>query len=102
MGGIVENMCRVVLSASRSWSRRKILALMTINHMKPRDVKVIGELVSVCAQIVITCLYLASSGRPDVLWTVNVLARAVTTWTRACDKILTMLISYVWFTRDHR
>ena len=32
------------------------------------------------------CLYLARIGRPDILWTVNKLARSITKWTKACDK----------------
>ena len=39
-----------------------------------------------------TCLYLARIGRPDVLWSVNKLARAVTKWTKSCDKRLAL-----WF-----
>ena len=36
-----------------------------------------------CSQIVLTCLYLARIGRPDILWSVNKLARAVTKWTKS-------------------
>ena len=32
----------------------------------------------------------------DILWSVNKLARAVTKWTRDCDKRLARLISYVY------
>ena len=31
-------------------------------------------------------MYLVRIGRPDILWSVNNLARAVTKWTKACDK----------------
>ena len=44
------------------------------------------------------CLYLARIGRPDILWSVNELARAVTKWTKACDKRLNRLISYIHHT----
>ena len=44
--------------------------------------------------MVLTCLYLARVGRLDILWSVNKLVRAVTKWTRACDKRLARLISY--------
>ena len=49
----------------------------------------------VCSQIVLKCLYLSRIGGPDILWSVNELARAVTKWTRACDKRLTRLISEI-------
>ena len=51
-----------------------------------------GEL-STGSSIVLKCSYLARVGRPDVLWSVNKLARALTKWITACDKRLTRLIS---------
>ena len=47
--------------------------------------KSVGELSTVCSHIVLKCLYLARIGRPDILWSVNKLARAVTKWTKSCD-----------------
>ena len=41
------------------------------------------------------CLYLSRNGRPDILWSVNKLARSITKWTKACDKRLNRLISYI-------
>ena len=38
----------------------------------------VGELLEVCSQIVLKCLYLARIGRPDILWSVTHLARSVT------------------------
>ena len=46
----------------------------------------VGKLSTVCSQIVVRCLYLTSIGRPDILWRANKLARAVTKWTKACEK----------------
>ena len=40
----------------------------------------VGELSTACSQIVLKCLYLARSGRPHILWSVNKLARAITKW----------------------
>ena len=48
------------------------------------------------------CLYLARIGRPDILWSVNKLARSITKWTRACDKRLNRLISYIHHTCEYR
>ena len=52
------------------------------------------------SQIVLQCLYLARIGRPDILWSVNKLARAVTKWTQACDRRLARLISHIHHTHD--
>ena len=43
----------------------------------------VGELSKVCSQIVLKCLYLARIGRPDILRSVNKLARSITKWTKA-------------------
>ena len=50
--------------------------------------KFVEELTQVCSQIVLK--YLA----PDILWSVNKLARSTTKWTKACHKRLNLLISY--------
>ena len=58
------------------------------HHFKEEELKSVGEVSKVCSQIVLKCLYLARIGRPDILWSVNKLARAVTKWTRACGRQL--------------
>ena len=65
------------------------------HHFKEEETKSVGELSSTCSQIVLKCLYLARIGRPDILWSVNKLARSITKWTKACDKRLNRLISYI-------
>ena len=47
-------------------------------------------------------LYLARIDRPDIPWPVHKLARAVTKWTRACDRHLARLISHIHSTSDYR
>ena len=68
------------------------------HHFKEEEMKSVGELSQVCSQIVLKCLYLARIGRPDILWSVNKLARSITKWTKACDKRLNRLISYIFIT----
>ena len=53
-----------------------------------------------CSQIVLKCLYLARIGRPDIRWSVHKFARSITKWTKACDKRLSRLISYIHYTCD--
>ena len=47
-------------------------------------------------------LVLARIGRPDILWSVNKLARSITKWTKACDKRLNRLISYIHHTSEYK
>ena len=71
------------------------------HHFKEEELKSVGELSKVCSQIVLKCLYLAHIGRPDILWSVNKLARSITKWTKACDKRLNRLISYIHHTCEY-
>ena len=48
------------------------------DHRFKEETKSVGELSHVCSQIVLKCLYLARIGRPDILWSVNKLARSIT------------------------
>ena len=62
------------------------------HHFKRGELETVGELSKVCSQIVLKCLYVVRSGRPDILWSVNKLARSVTKWTGARDRRLARLI----------
>ena len=68
------------------------------HHFKEEELKSAGELSKVCFQIVLKCFFLARIGRPDILWSVNKLTRSITKWTKACDKRLNRLISYIHHT----
>ena len=72
------------------------------HRFKEEELKPVGELSQVCSQIVVKCLYLARIGRPDILWSVNKFARSITKWTKACDKRLNRLISYIHHTCEYR
>ena len=56
------------------------------HQFKQEELESVGKLSQVFSQIVLKCLHLARVGRPDILWSVNKLARAVTKWTQACDR----------------
>ena len=49
---------------------------MDDHQFKEEENESVGELSTVCSQIVLKCLYLARIGRPAILWSVNKLARA--------------------------
>ena len=67
----------------------------------PEDFEKPGVLADECAKIVLKALWPARIGRPEILWAVNTLARNVTKWTKADDKRLLRLISYMWCTKTH-
>ena len=69
---------------------------------KEEELKSVGELSKVCSQIVLRCLYLAHTGRPDIQCSVNKLARSITKWTKARDKRLCRLISYIHRTCERK
>ena len=72
------------------------------HHFKEEELKSVGELSKVCSQIVLKCLYLAHMRRLDIPWSVNKLARSITKWTKACDKRLNRLISYIHHTCEYK
>ena len=90
-----------------SWQTRRLNNKVSTpciddHHFKEEEMKSVGELSHVCSQIVLKCLYLARIGRPDILWSVNKLARSITKWTKACDKRLNRLISYIHHTCEYK
>ena len=89
-------------------SKRKIDSLKRVgtpciddNLMSPEDFISKGALAPCASKIVLKALYLARLARPDLLYSVNALAREVTKWTAACDKRLHRLMSYIHHTRDN-
>ena len=60
--------------------------------------RIVKCMLSNCSEM----LYLARIGRPDILWSVNKLARSITKWTKACDKRLNRLISYIHHTSEYK
>ena len=72
------------------------------HHFKEEETKSVGELSQVCSQIVLKCLYVVRIGEPDILWSVNKLARSITKWTKACDKRLNRFISCIHHTCEYK
>ena len=46
------------------------------HQSKQEEFESVGDLSDVCSQIVLKCLYLVRGGRPDILWSVNKLAKS--------------------------
>ena len=88
----VERQCELANKTTQQLHKVSIPCLDD-NHVKEEELKSVGELSKVCAQIVLKCLYLARIGRPDIPGSVNKLARSITKWTKASAKRLNRLIS---------
>ena len=82
----------------RSIFSKFLILVWTITKSKRKKVENNCELSEVCSHTVLKCLYLERSGRPDILWSVNKLARSVTKWTQSCGRRLARLISYIHVT----
>ena len=72
------------------------------HHFKEEELKSAGHLSLVCFQIVLKCLYLARFGTSDIQRSVNKFARSITKLTKACDKRLNRLISYIHHTCEYK
>jgi len=72
---------------------------MDDHQIPPEDFETKGQLFPVAARISLKVLFLARTNRPDLIWTVHVLARMVTKWAGACDRRLHRLISYIKHTK---
>ena len=75
---------------------------MDDHQFKEEENESVGQLSTVCSQIVLTCPYLARIGRADIFWSVNKLARAINKWTKSCDTRLCRLISYIHHTSEYK
>ena len=100
-------MQRNVWSYIVSWQTRRQLYKVSTpciddQHFKEEEMKSVGEFSQVCSQMVLKCFYLARIGRPDILRSVNKLAQSITKWTKACEKRLNRLISYIHHTCEYK
>ena len=92
-----------------SWQTRRLnnstkypLHASMTYHFTEHELKSVRDLSKVSSQIVLKCLYLARIGRPEILWSAKKLARSMTKWTKACDKRLNRLISYIHHTCEYK
>ena len=98
----VERYCELASKTTQQLYKVSTPWIDDHHHFKEEEMKSVGELPQVCSQIVLKCLYLARTGRPDILWSVKKLARSITKWTKACDRRLNRLISYIHHTCEYK
>ena len=91
----VERYCELANKKTQQLHKVSTRCIDDHHFKEEEEMTSVGELSQVCSQIFLKCLYLARIGRPDTLWSVNKLARSITKWTKACDKRLNRLISYI-------
>ena len=106
-GWSCKEMCGTILWVSQQDDSTTLQNIHSMHRWPPlfkkeEELKSVGEFSKVCSQIVLKCLNLARIGRPDILWSVNKLARSITKRTRACDKRLIRLISYIHHTCEYK
>ena len=97
----VEQYCELADKASQQFYKVSTPCIVD-HHFEEEELKSVGQLSNVCCRIVLKCLYLVQIGRPDILWSVNKLARSITKWTKVCDKRLNRLISYIHHTCEYK
>ena len=88
-GRSCEEMCGKVLRTceKNDWAIiRSRNAMHRWSSIQKKKMEQVENYQQVCAQIALKFLYLARIGRLDILWSVNKLARAITKWTKTCDK----------------
>ena len=98
----VERYCELANRTTQQVYKVSTPCIDDHNFKEEEELKSMGDLSKVCSRIVLKCLFLARIGRPDILWSVNKLARSITKWTKACDKRLNRLISYIHHTCDSK
>ena len=98
----VERYCEFANKTSRQLHKVATPCMDDHQFKEEEETESVGDLSTVCSQIVLKCLYLARIGRLDILWSVNKLVRAVMKWTKTCDKRLERLISYIHHTSEYR
>ena len=98
----VERYCELANKTTQQLYKVSAPCIDDHHFKEEEEMKSVGELSQVSSQIVLKCLYLARIGRPDILWSVNKLARSITKWTKACDKRLNRLTSYIHQTCEYK
>ena len=96
----VERDCELATKTSQQLHKVSSPCIDTPS-LQRRRVEIRGRIVKVCSQNVLKCVYLARIGPPENLWSVNKFARSITKWTKACDKRLNRLISYIHHTCEY-
>ena len=72
------------------------------HHFKAEEMKSVGELSKICFQIVLKCLFLGTYWTTWYSMVSEKTCTSITKWTKACDKRLSRLISYIHHTCEYK
>ena len=104
-GRSCQEMCGTILWAGKqddSTTLQSIYSMHWWPSFQRRRIEICRRLVksmlSNCSEMFILG---TNIGRPDMLWSVNKLARSITQWTKASDKRSSRLISYIHYTSEY-
>ena len=98
----VERYCELANKTTRQLYKVSTPCIDHHHIKEEEEMKFSGELSNTRSQIVLNCSHLARIGRLDILWSVSKFARAITKWTKACDKRLNRLISSIHHTSQYK
>ena len=105
-GGSCKEMCGAILWVGKQDDTTTLPSIYSMHRWPPlqrRRNKICLENCQVHAlQLFWKCLYLARIGRPDILWSVNKLARSITKWTKTCDKRQNRSIFHIHHTCEYK
>ena len=99
-----QEMCGTILWVGKednSSTLQRIYSMHWWPSFQRRRIEIRGIIVNSMLSNSSEMLILARIGRPDILWSVNKFARSITKWTKACDKPLSRLISYIHHTCEY-
>ena len=99
---MLESACCELANTKKEQLYKVSFLCIDDHNFQKEELEACGDLSNVCSLIELQFLYLALIGRLDILWSVNQFARAVRKWTRACDKCLARLISYIHHANNYR
>ena len=94
--GMLKNALRDIVNwQTKNYTKSQVFAWMIINSSR-KNSNQWEDYHKYAHNFVLKCQYLARFGRPDILWSVNKLARSVTKCSRVCDRRLARLMSWVY------
>ena len=102
-GGSCQKMCGTILWVGKQDDSTTLQSINIMHWRPPIQGRMNGIRWRIAKGLLTNCSKMFKRiGRPDILWSVNKLARSITKWTKACDKRLCRLMSYIHHICDYK